>query len=157
MKIHHVAAHALGALVVYVAVACSSSAPPLAEGAHEDAGLGDALVDGALDALGLDTSPVKDARADDAGGQVSVACDQDLPAGHPLAGSAKWGERSFPGRSREDLARATVTICFSGTTASSAPPGYSCSQGGAYVRDGAVGFICGRDVASVSLYVPPPL
>jgi hypothetical protein len=159
MKIHHVAAHALGTIVVYVAVACSSSAPPLAEGAHEDAGLGDAIVDGALDALGLDTSPVKDARADDAtapGAAVfAAACDRDFPAGHPLAGSAKWGQKTFPGRSKEDLARAHFVLCYP-TTPSTSPPGFPCYAEPPYPIDGALAFTCPTGTTG-SLVVPPSL
>jgi hypothetical protein len=126
MRLGDAFAFLVGSVVVYVACAAN----------HGD------------DTNSRDTG-VADARADDASPAAftveSIVCDQTTPAG------IRWGERTFPGRSKEDLARVTALVCGD---APETIPGYSCVQTSLVVRDGAVAAGCRNLGTKVTLIVP---
>ena len=116
---------------------------------------------------------------------IFIACAAEQAATHPSAGDsgvadaigvldAKAGptppsttvdvvpcvggiaEKAYPGRSKEDLARATAMFCVADGATANAPPGYNCSVAAVWVKDGAIALRCGS-VSSVTLTVPPAL
>lgn len=101
----------------------------------------DAAADAVRDVVGLDVA-VGDVRADAPPAPVpptvdDVACDKE-------AGSFAVAEKTYPGRTRDDLARSlTVVVCY--PNEQPAPgSGFRCiASGGFYVRDGAAGVFCG--------------
>lgn len=128
------------ALIAVAAISCSSPAAELA----------DAAVDAALDAIG----PTKDASADDAAPPApttvdEVVCDKQYPG---VVGV--FAEKSYPGRTKEDLARARVVNC----NVTNVPTG-ACGAGLPLVKDGMLFVYCGTDLdgRKVTLVVPPPL
>ncbi|MBI2395082.1 MAG: hypothetical protein HYV09_36265 [Deltaproteobacteria bacterium] len=67
-------------------------------------------------------------------------------------GTNSWGEVEFPGRTKEDLARARVLVCRS---SSDLVPGYNCvSTFPLRVRDGALAYVCDTAKDQVTLLVP---
>jgi hypothetical protein len=128
----------VGALVV--AAACSSS--PRTDVAPSDSG---GVVDAIADVLGLDHVE-SDAVAAEKPTIDTVKCDK-------TAGSYAYAEKMYPGRTKEDLARASALIC-GGTLF----PGYDCASAGIVVRDGAIAVACGSKTGLIATIVmPPPL
>jgi len=124
----------LGSLVV--AVACSSQH---ADNSPSDGGVVDAIVD----ALGLDHVE-SDAMAGEKPTIDTVSCDK-------TAGSYAYAEKAYPGRSKEDLSRASAMIC-----GGSVIPGYDCGKAEFAVKDGGIAVICGSKTGVVATIVLPP-
>ena len=149
-----------GSFTVYVAVACAASkgeSGPSSSG--HDGGVLDAVVDAVKDSLGVgDDAPVNDASAGPGSWSSDpLTCDRAYVAGSPpaLAGY-KWAEKTYPGRTKEDLARGVAVLCHTGGADTSAPPGYSCAPWPIRVRDGAIAVDCATtNIASLSVTMPP--
>ena len=157
MRVRQVVGLVVGSWLV--SLACAS---PAIRDAERDAGrrLVDSAVELVEDVLELDTS-VADAKADDAAAPLpaftvdEVPCTTEKP--WMFGATGLYAEKSYPGRSMADLARAAVLVC----QPSPVPADYPCSGGsGVLVRDGSIAYFCGTKgdagptYASVKFIVP---
>lgn len=147
MRIRQVLALVVGSW--FVSLACAGPAP---RDVDRDAGrVLDAVADLLEDVLDLDTS-VADAKADDAAPAPTVTVDEVKCTGD--AGTFVIIEKAYPGRTVNDLARATAVW---DDPAGTIPGGFKWAKSASLlIRDGAIGMQCvvGQTVRFI---VPPPL
>lgn len=132
MRFRHVAFILAGSVAVFVACAAEQAAT---HSSATDSGVADAVA-------------VPDAKA----GPTPPSTTVDVV---PCVGGV--AEKAYPGRTKEDLARAVTLVC--GTTLPDPLPakGYACYSGNVTVKDGAAASWCPSGVTSVTFVAPPPL
>lgn len=139
MKAHDVIVFLAGSLVVGLACSANLEAPS-AVNVVRDAGVID--------------FGVPEVRADDATTPGPTPATVDTVPCDKVAGTTRYAERAYAGRSKEDLARATALACGG---ASSLPVEYSCAPVGVGVQDGKLAAYCPQGVTGVTFIVPPKL
>lgn len=143
---------ALWLVVGSFVVACST---PAVEAVVRDSGL--------LDSFTADDVLVSDTTSPAEAGPTSptvdaVMCDKTYPCGATGTSTCWYGEKTYPGRTKADLSRASIFVCGAGSTA---VPGYNCwVSGNLGVRDGAVAIDCGfstsKPTMTFTIVMPPP-
>jgi len=124
---------------VVVAVACSAQ-HALDNPSDRDGGVLDALLDSI-------SSETRDALAAEKPTIDTGPCDKTVLVGTTPFPAA---QRSYPGRSKEDLARASVLVCTS-------KGDYPCYQAPASVKDGGLQVTCGAPSDTATFVVPSAL
>lgn len=136
MRIRTVAATLAGSAAIFVACAAEQA---VTSSSPSDAGVVDAIAD---------AFAVADAEA---GPSAPTSTVDVVPCSGGIA------EKSYPGRTKEDLARTVAMYCVADGSSVGAPPGYNCGRLGAlWFRDGSVAAQCGS-ATSVTFVAPPPL
>jgi hypothetical protein len=129
---------------VMVAAACAST-----NGDHAHQGSDTGVLDALADALGLDRVE-GDAQAAEKPTVDEIACTK-------VFGKAVFAEKTYPGRSRSDLARGAALRCNGAADAD----GYACTQAPMDVKDGAVRVVCGSEgttpLPTITIVMPPAL
>jgi hypothetical protein len=153
MRIRYVLGSLVGGLVVFVACASQNAAtgPGPSPGTDSGAGVVDALLDVLREDLGVEIdTAVKDAEAGP-GDPPTTVDEVDCTIGST---AGFYGEKGFPGRSKDDLARGSATVCGGGGFLR--PPGYDCTVVGLVVRDGAAAAYCGNVAGAKARIIMPP-
>lgn len=151
MRLRTVAALLAGSTLVSTLTRCaSSSSTPLGAGRQDAAAIVDVL--SGEEATAEAAPPGPGTTVDE------VACDKTYAG--PGGTSLHYAEKEYPGRSKDDLARAVVLDCGTqGRAYSVVLPGYTCVKSPVVnVRDGAIASTCAETASgSLRFIVPPPL